>query len=199
MEQIMRIEEVALQPPCQEACPLHQDIRGYLAFIAQGQFDKALEVIGETNPLPSICATICAHPCEDKCRRSQVDQSLSIRALKRFAVEHGKSSPPLKPTPKEGEKVAIIGSGPAGLTAAHDLAKAGYEVTVFERETEPGGILQTAIPLYRLPRDVIQRDIEDIKALGVEIMTSTEWARTSPLTISSVKGMRLCCSVLAFP
>ena len=186
MEQTIRIEEIALQPPCQEACPLHQDIRGYLAFIAQGQFDKALEVIGETNPLPSICATICAHPCEDKCRRSQVDQPLSIRALKRFAVEHGNSSPPLQAVPKEGEKVAIIGSGPAGLTAAHDLAKAGYQVAVFEREAAPGGILQTAIPLYRLPRDVIQRDIENIKALGVEIRTNMELGKD--FTLDDLEG-----------
>ena len=186
MEQTIRIEEIALQPPCQEACPLHQDIRGYLAFIAQGQFDKALEVIGETNPLPSICATICAHPCEDKCRRSQVDQPLSIRALKRFAVEHSNSSPSSQAPPKGGHKVAIIGSGPAGLTAAHDLAKAGYQVTVFEREAAPGGILQTAIPLYRLPRDVIQRDIENIKALGVEMRTNMELGKD--FTLDDLEG-----------
>ena len=174
MERFTKIEELAPQPPCQEACPLRQDIRGYISFIAQGQFDKALEIIKDTNPLPSICGNICAHPCEDRCRRGDVDHSLSIRALKRFAVEHGTSLPPSQTKPRGGRKVAIVGSGPAGLTAAHDLAKADYQVTIFERGAEPGGMLQTAIPLYRLPRDVIQRDIESIKTLGVEIRTSME-------------------------
>ncbi len=186
MEQTIRIEGMAMQPPCQEACPLYQDIRGYLSCIAQGQFDKALEIIGETNPLPCICATICAHPCEDRCRRSQVDQPLSIRALKRFAVEHGYIPTPSPAAVKRGQKVAIIGSGPAGLTAAHDLARGGYEVTVFEREAEPGGILQTAIPWYRLPRDVIQRDIEKIEALGVEIRTNTELGKD--FTLDDLEG-----------
>ncbi|HEX77640.1 MAG TPA: FAD-dependent oxidoreductase [Dehalococcoidia bacterium] len=178
-------EKTEAIPPCQVACPIHQDVPGYLAAIAQGNFGEALRLIKDTNPLPSICATICAHPCEAECRRGQVDEALSIRALKRAAVDFGCSPTPPAPAPR-GERVAIIGSGPAGLTAAHDLARLGYQVTVFEREAILGGALAQFVPLYRLPRDRIQGDIEGIRALGVEFRTDSALGRD--FTVAELKG-----------
>ncbi|MBI4288114.1 MAG: FAD-dependent oxidoreductase [Chloroflexi bacterium] len=174
-----------VQPPCQNECPIHQDARGYLAAIARGEFDRALEVVRETNPLPIICATICSHPCENKCRRGKVDLPLSIRALKRVAVEQGKSPPPAKPKAQRSQKVAVIGSGPAGLTAAHDLAHLGYSVTILERDAAPGGAMTNFVPIYRLPREWIKRDIDAITALGVTIKTNHELGKN--VTIADLK------------
>lgn len=177
-------------PPCQAACPIHQDAQGYVQHIAQGEFAQALALIRETNPLPTICGTICAHPCETECRRSQADEPISIRALKRFAVEYGgdHSFPPL--IERREEKVAIIGSGPSGLTAAHDLARLGFRVTIFEREAFPGGALSNAIPLYRLPRHLIQKDIDAILGLGVELKTQQELGRDFSLDDLKERGYK---------
>jgi NADPH-dependent glutamate synthase beta subunit-like oxidoreductase/coenzyme F420-reducing hydrogenase delta subunit/NAD-dependent dihydropyrimidine dehydrogenase PreA subunit len=160
-----------VMPPCQATCPIHQDVRGYLAAIATGDFSRSLDLVKETNPLPSICATICSHPCENECRRGQADKALSIRALKRVAVENGGPLAPPAKAAATGKKVAVIGSGPAGLTTAHDLAAMGHQVIVFEKEEVPGGAVMNYIPLYRLPRDLISRDIANIQALGVDIQT----------------------------
>ncbi|MCD5413157.1 MAG: FAD-dependent oxidoreductase, partial [Dehalococcoidia bacterium] len=176
----------SLIPPCQNACPIHQDVRGYIALMAQGRLEEAMAVIRETNPLPSICGTICAHPCEDKCRRREIDKALSIRGLKRFVVENsGDRQVSGMPAETREEKVAIIGSGPAGLTAAHDLAMMGYRVTVFEREDTVGGAIRLAIPAYRLPTATIQRDIDAIAALGVEFRTGVELGKN--LTLDGLK------------
>ena len=143
-------------------------------------------MIRETNPLPSICATICAHPCEDKCRRSEIDKALSIRGLKRFVVENaGNSKASSVPVPKRGQKVAVIGSGPSGLTAAYDLAMMGYQVTVWEREDVVGGAVRIAVPSYRLPASTIQRDIDAIAAVGVEFRTGVELGKN--LTLDTLK------------
>ena len=155
-----------LIPPCQNACPIHQDVRGYIALTAQGRLEKALGIIKETNSLPSICGTICAHPCEDKCRRREIDKALSIRGLKRFVVEHTRSQVGKLPAKADKEKIAIIGSGPAGLTAAHDLAMMGYWATIFEREDRVRGVIRLAIPAYRLPTSTIQRDIDAMPWTG---------------------------------
>lgn len=165
-------------PPCQVACPLHQDVREYLLAIATGDFDRALAIIKETNPLPSICGTICAHHCEDECRRNDVDQPPSIRGLKRFAVENSKvKAPPSGVAPGSRGKVAVIGGGPAGLTAAYDLARQGCAVTVYDRETAMGGAVCHYIPLYRLPDGAIDLDIEEIAEQGVEYKTGFELGR----------------------
>lgn len=164
-------------PPCQAACPIHQDARGYIQHIAQGNFAQALAIIRQANPLPTICGTICAHPCEAECRRGQPDEPISIRALKRFAVEYGGNHFHPPHIEKRKEKVAIIGSGPAGLTAAYDLALLGFQVTIFEKEHFAGGALSNAIPLYRLPRSLIQKDIDAILALGVELKTKQEMGK----------------------
>ncbi len=167
--------EPQIMPPCQYTCPLHQDVRGYIALIAQGRLDEAAWLIRETNPLPGICGNICAHPCEDKCRRITVDESLSIRGLKRYAVENATNAyAPKSVAQSRGKKVAIIGSGPAGLTAAHDLALNGYDVTVFERSEDFGGAVRWGVPSYRLPVEIIRRDIDSIAALGVEFKSGVE-------------------------
>jgi len=164
-----------IYPPCQSACPLHQGCRDYLLAIATGDFDGALSVIKETNPLPFVCGTICAHHCEDECRRNDVDKPPSIRALKRFAVEYGKAG--IKPPadgPKVKGKVAIIGAGPAGLTAAFDLARMGADVTIYDRENAAGGAVRHYIPLYRLPDEAVDKDIEEIAEQGVKFEYGVE-------------------------
>ncbi len=164
-----------IHPPCQSACPLHQGVRDYLLAIATGDFDQALAVIKETNPLPFVCGTICAHHCEEECRRNDVDKPPSIRGLKRFAVEYGKAKVPPPPDgPKVNGKVAIVGAGPSGLTAAFDLARLGAEVTVFEREKTAGGAVRHYIPLYRLPDEAIDRDIEEIAEQGITFKYGVE-------------------------
>ena len=167
----LQIEE-PLAPPCQAACPIHQGIREYLFSIATGDFDKAIEKIRETNPLPAICGGICAHHCEDECRRNDVDKPLSIRGLKRFAVENNNYELPQAPKANKAKKVAVIGGGPSGLTAAWDLALQGCQVTVFEKEDSMGGAVRHYIPLYRLPDEEIDRDTDMIsKKGGIEYKT----------------------------
>jgi len=161
---------------CKVACPLGTDVKGYVGLIAAGKFGKSLALIKETNPFPAICGRVCMHPCEPECRRGDIDAPIAIRALKRFVAdyelqhpaERAKSSLPGK---KGLDKVAVIGSGPAGLTAAGDLARWGFEVTVFEALPVAGGMLTVGIPPFRLPRDVIHAEIEAIADLGVHIKT----------------------------
>jgi len=163
-----------LMPPCQEACFLHMEIREYVDLIAQGRVMEALQVIRESNPFPSICAYVCTHPCEDACRRGQVDKPIAIRALKRFAVEFGGDRmirPEVETTHEE--RVAIVGSGPAGLAAAYYLRKLGYPVSVFEAHSELGGMLRVGIPKYRLPREVIDTEVQRLIQMGVEIRTNS--------------------------
>ena len=183
-------------PPCQYRCPIHQDVRGYIALVAQGRLDEAAALIRETNPLPSICGTICAHPCEEKCRRLEVDDALSIRGLKRYAMENA-PHPYATRTPAlpKDKKVAIIGSGPAGLTAAHDLAMMGYKVTVFERSEDFGGAVRWGVPSYRLPVETIKRDIDAIADLGVEFKTGMELGKN--LTIDELEKQGYNAIVLA--
>ncbi len=164
----------SLMPPCQAACPLHMDIREYVDLVAQGRVMEALQVIRSGNPFPSICAYVCTHPCEEACRRSQVDKPIAIRALKRFAVEFGGDRMvQAEAETKYAEKVAVVGSGPAGLACAYYLRKLGYPVTVFEAHTEVGGMLRVGIPQYRLPRDVLDTEVYRLNRIGVEIRTDT--------------------------
>ena len=188
-----------LLPPCQEACPLHQDIRDYLFAIATGDFDRSLKIIKETNPLPFICGTICAHPCEDQCRRADVDRALSIRGLKRAAVEFGNSPmPPVKKDP-DGAKIAVIGGGPSGLTAAYDLAGQGCGVTLFDKEQAMGGMLRHFIPLYRLPDQVMERDMEEIAARGIKFCYGRELGKNLTLDQLEKEGYRAVLIALGLP
>lgn len=164
------------ESPCRVACPAGVNVKAYLGLIAAGKFEQALEVEKRANPLPGICGRICTYPCESECRRGEIDEPIAIRALKRFIADyelkHGKKKmQPIRRT-KKG-KVAIIGSGPAGLTAANDLIRLGYGVTVFEALSVAGGMLSVGIPAYRLPRDIIKAEIDAIADLGVEIRTNT--------------------------
>jgi formate dehydrogenase beta subunit len=164
----------SLMPPCQTACPLHMEIGEYVDLIAQGRVMEALQVIRDGNPFPAICAHVCTHPCEDACRRGQVDNPVSIRALKRFAIEFGGDRMiQLEARTTHSEKVAAVGSGPAGLAAAYYLRKLGYPVTIFEAHSEVGGMLRVGIPKYRLPREVLDIEVQRLIQMGIEIRTNT--------------------------
>ena len=200
------------QIKCQDACPVHTDARGYVRAISEGRFEDAYLIARGPNPLASICGRVCGAPCEAACRRKDVDQAVSIRALKRFVtdqftgkiagteksplgliqrlIDHARGRDSVRseelvgfrrflnqenlPHNANGEKIAIIGSGPAGLAAAHDLALMGFRPTVFEMEPVPAGMLAVGIPQYRLPRDLIEAEVEFIKALGVEFRCNTK-------------------------
>ncbi len=161
--------------PCSHTCPAGVDAPRYIRFIGEGKFGEALAVVREKIPFPFVCGYICVHPCEAKCRRGQLDEAIAIRVLKRFATEHdtGLWKQNSRVAPATGKRVAIIGSGPAGLTAAYYLAKLGHSVTVFEALPEPGGMMRFGIPDYRLPKDILRAEIEEIEGVGVEIKTNT--------------------------
>jgi formate dehydrogenase beta subunit len=164
----------SLMPPCQIACPLHMEIGEYVDLIAQGRVMEALQVIRSGNPFPAICAYVCTHPCEDACRRGQVDHPIAIRALKRFAIEFGGDRMIQEEARTTySEKVAVVGSGPAGLAAAYYLRKLGYPVTIFEAHSALGGMLRVGIPQYRLPREVLDIEVQRLTQMGVEIRTNT--------------------------
>jgi NADH-quinone oxidoreductase subunit F len=158
--------------PCQHACPAGTDVPAYVAFISQGDYAKAVDVIRQRNPFPAICGRICHHPCEGKCRRGEVDEALSIRYLKRFAADwaYQQIKEPPEPFPvTRPQKVAVVGAGPAGLTCAYFLAEMGYKTTVFEALPTGGGMLAVGVPEFRLPKDVLFREIKHIQDKGVEI------------------------------
>jgi NADPH-dependent glutamate synthase beta subunit-like oxidoreductase len=166
-------EDRAPLPPCQEACPIHQDTRGYAGLIARGKLKEALELIREVNPLPAVCGFICHSLCEEACLRTEVDQPIPLRLLKRFVVEYEREGGRVfrRPRKKRRERVLVIGSGPAGLAAANDLSLLGYGVVIREALPVSGGMLAVGIPEFRLPRDILKMEIEAIKALGVEVRT----------------------------
>jgi formate dehydrogenase beta subunit len=156
--------------PCKEACPAHIDVPGYLRLLAQGKREEANAVIREKVPLPGILGRVCIHPCEEVCRRGEVNEPVSICALKRYAAdsEKGLWKKNAKGAKDTGKKIAIFGAGPAGLTATFYLRKQGYAVTVFDGNEEPGGMMRYGIPSYRLPKDILDKEIVEILDLGVE-------------------------------
>ncbi|MEZ5125445.1 MAG: FAD-dependent oxidoreductase [Thermoleophilia bacterium] len=156
--------------PCKSACAVHTSAQGYVALVAAGRLEDAYRVATEPNPFASVCGRICTHLCETACARGDVDQPIAIAALKRFVADTvGPVTPVIKPTILHDERVAVVGAGPAGLTCARDLANLGYRVTVFEAQSVAGGMLRTGIPDYRLPHDVLQREIDQILALGIDL------------------------------
>ena len=165
--------------PCQSSCPAGLDVPSYTALIAVGRYKESLELILEDNPFPSICGRVCARPCESSCMRADVDKAIAIKNLKRFVadleIDRAKNVSPVPVTKKE--KVAIVGAGPAGLTAANDLAQLGYAVKVLEDLPVAGGMMSVGIPEYRLPRDVIRAEVDAILALGVGLETGVRVGR----------------------
>jgi NADH-quinone oxidoreductase subunit F len=175
--------------PCQAACPLGTEAWRYVALLEKGQYEQAYQVIRETNPFPSVCARVCDHRCEYRCRLgTSGSQPLAIRALKRFITDHVRPSAgkPAKRAGTAGDavKVAVIGAGPAGLTAAHDLSRNGYQVTIFEAQNRPGGMLVSGIPAYRLPRDVLHKEIESLLDEDITLKCGTALGRD--VTIDSL-------------
>jgi heterodisulfide reductase subunit A len=163
-------------PMCEDTCPIHTRTQGYVNLIAAGRYAEALKVIRDVNPLPATLGRVCHHPCENQCQRGSHDQPVAICALKRFVadweVEQGIVPQPVR-SPANGKKVAVIGSGPAGLTSAYDLARKGYGVTVFEKYGKPGGLMRTGIPAFRLPRPTLEREIQWILDHGIELRLNT--------------------------
>ncbi len=162
--------------PCRDACPAGQRAQGYIALVAENRIEEAYRTIKEDNPFPAICGRICNAPCEDACTRKDVDEAVNIRAIKRFVSDTMQAQPrnPQQVVKRQfKEPIAIIGSGPCGLTAAQDLCLKGYAVTVFESLPVAGGMLRVGVPEYRLPVPVIDREIQDILDLGVELRLNT--------------------------
>jgi len=178
---VYTIDKIVGIPPCRLGCPARVNVQGYVALIAQGRYKEAIDLIREVNPLPAICGYVCPHPCEEECNRREIDDPIAIAALKRFAadnIDYDVDAAETEDATKEEreEKIAIIGSGPAGLTAAYYLAKSGYPVRIFDKLPVPGGMLAAGIPEYRLPRDILKKEIEYIKREGgkIEIETGVE-------------------------
>jgi len=169
------IEKLGISP-CRGACPSGQRAQGYIALIREGRYEDALRVIKEDNPFPGICGRICNHRCEDACSRAKLDEPINIRALKRFVTDKVYEQPRAPQQPAERryrERVAVIGAGPCGLTAAQDLCGWGYVVTVFEALPVAGGMLRVGVPEYRLPAAIVDREVQDILDLGVELRLNT--------------------------
>lgn len=162
-------------PPCNEGCPAGNDVEGFIAAIGQKRYDDAWRILKEENPLPRVTGRVCFHPCQAACNRKEFDQPTSIQALERFCTDRADQT--LRPEPvreKTGKTVAVVGSGPAGLTAAYHLARLGHLVTILEDREKPGGVLRYGIPDYRLPQASLDKDIEDVLSLGVTIKTGVK-------------------------
>ncbi len=167
---------IETRPLCSQNCPAGINVKGYVNLIANKRYDEALELIRESNPFPGICGRVCTHPCEANCGRNEIDDPISIKALKRFVSDYEISRKPaeIEKSPQTfNEKIAVIGAGPAGLSASVDLTRLGYQVTVFEAMNKPGGMMMWGIPEFRLPRDVLKREIDLIKSIGVILKTGT--------------------------
>jgi 2-oxoacid:acceptor oxidoreductase gamma subunit (pyruvate/2-ketoisovalerate family) len=157
-------------PPCNHICPAGNNVQGFLAALAREQPDEALEILLRTTPFPSICGRACPAPCMEACNRIELDGAVNVREMERYAGDHGQVTP--ERLADRPERVAIVGSGPAGLTAAYHLARFGYQVSVYESGGEIGGLLRTGIPEFRLPEDIVDKEIDRILALGVNVQTN---------------------------
>jgi heterodisulfide reductase subunit A-like polyferredoxin len=176
-------------PPCRASCPIHVNAQGYIALISAGKFAEALAVVREKNPFPGITGRICTHPCETACRRKDVERAVAIDGLKRFVSDFEKEDKTNLSVPEEnGKKVAIVGSGPAGLLAAYDLKKMGYRITIFEALPVAGGMLAVGIPEYRLPRSVLNKEMGYLLRMGVELKLNTPIGKDLSLQDLKTKG-----------
>ena len=173
-----------ISSPCQHICPIDTEAPIYIALIAHGKYEEAFNIIWKDNPLPSVCGRVCHHPCESKCRAGEGGDPITIRALKRFATDYALQNgiePNIEREPKREEKVAVVGSGPAGLSAGYFLALKGYNVTIFEALPVAGGMLAVGIPEHRLPKEILQADLDQVQKAGVQIQTNVAFGRDMTL------------------
>ena len=162
-------------PPCNQACPAGNDCEGFIRLVEEGKVDDAWRLLKEENPLPAVTGRVCFHPCEDACNRAYLDQATSIQAVERYAADHhtaGETMPVLRDP--SGKKVAIVGAGPAGLSAAYHLTRLGHGVTVYDALPKAGGLLRVGIPAYRLPDEVLDAEVADIEKMGVDFKLGTK-------------------------
>lgn len=171
-----------LTPPCNHGCPAGNNVRGFVEALGRDDADAALAILLRTSPLPGVCGRVCPAPCMDACNRRLFDEAVNIRELERYAADHGSEPEPTRPWRRE--HLAVVGSGPAGLSAAYHLARLGYPVTLFEKDSELGGVMRTGIPEYRLPRDVLGREINYILRHGVEARTGQTIRRAELLRLT---------------
>jgi len=183
-------------PPCRAACPSGVNVQGYVSLLQKGKFKEAVELIRKNMPFPAICGRVCFSPCQDACSRKNVDQAVGIRYLKRLAADIEREQGRIQPAAvakTHSEKVAVVGAGPSGLSAAYELAKLGYPVTVFERMPEPGGMMRYGIPEYRLQKYVVANEIAYIKDLGVEVKTGIEFGKDMTIDTLRKDGYKAIC------
>jgi heterodisulfide reductase subunit A-like polyferredoxin len=180
--------------PCKATCPAHVSIQGYVALMNQGKYREALEVFMDSHPFPAVCGRVCHHPCEGICTRGDIEEPVAIQYLHRFLADTDRSGadPYIPPVPEESrsEKVAVIGSGPAGLSAAYFLTRMGYPVTVFEKLPVAGGMMAVGIPAYRLPGDILSREIGVVETMGVQIRTGIAFGKDVTLEGLRAEGYR---------
>ena len=175
-------ERRQLTPPCNQVCPAGNDVRGFIDAVGKQDFDGALQILLETSPLPAVCGRVCPAPCMDGCNRAEFDESVNVREIERAAAEFGTRPEPTRSS--RDAAIAVVGSGPAGLTTTYQLAKLGYPVTLFEADEELGGVLRTGIPAYRLPRDVLDEEIDYILRHDVTVRTGCQLKREDMLRLS---------------
>ena len=178
---------IAQPVPCVALCPAGVDIPGYISLVSEGRNADAVRLIRKDNPFPGACGLICEHPCEVRCRRNIIDDSINIRGIKRYAVEHAGDVPAPESAAKTGKKVAVIGGGPSGLSAAYYLQLMGHQAVVYEKRDKLGGMLRYGIPSYRLPREELEKDINVILSTGVEVHTNVDIGKD--YTIEQLRDM----------
>ncbi len=177
-----RPERHELTPPCNHGCPAANDVRGFVQAVGRKDYDQALEIILRTSPLPGVCGRVCPAPCMEACNRREHDEAVNVRELERYVADHARWPMPTRPS--RAERIAVVGSGPAGLSAAYHLARLGYPVTIYESQAELGGVMRTGIPAYRLPRDVLDREISFILRHGIEARTGLQVDRSKLLELT---------------
>ncbi len=174
------LSDVSQKLPCEALCPAHVDVPGYIALVAEGRYEEAVQLIRKDNPFPTMCALVCEHPCEVRCRRQLIDAPVNIRGIKRFAVDMAPADtvPVPKRLPDTGRHIAVVGAGPSGLTCAYYLALMGHKVTVFEGRSKMGGMTRYGIPAYRFPRELLDRDIRAVLSVGnIDVKMNTQLAK----------------------
>ncbi len=191
-----------VRAPCQNACPAGVNVPGFVSLVGEGRYEEGLRLHRERNPFAAVCASVCFHPCEFKCRRQDLDSSVAIKSVKRFMVEKERkiAMPEIRANPENARrKIAVIGAGPAGLSCAYFLARLGYKPTVFEAEKKAGGMLVQTIPAYRLPRKTLEREIELIKKMGVQIKTGYRLGKNITLPGLRKSGYEAVCLSIGMP